>query len=109
MIGLRSVLPHAKLINFEDDGEGIQKADLVINALYEDDEFPQIHAGEEYYICGKTFMFYEPIKIKEQVERVFISFGGADPQNYTDRLLRIVTKPEYTRACQAQCRGTARV
>ena len=96
MIGLRSVLPHAKLINFEDDGEGIQKADLVINALYEDDEFPQIHAGEEYYICGKTFMFYEPIKIKEQVERVFISFGGADPQNYTDRLLRIVTKPEYT-------------
>ena len=40
MIGLRSVLPKAKLINFEDDGEGIQKADLVINALYEDDEFP---------------------------------------------------------------------
>ena len=95
MIGLRSVLPKAKLINFEDDGEGIQKADLVINALYEDDEFPQIHAGEEYYICGKTFMFYEPIKIKDQVERVFISFGGADPQNYTDRLLNIVTKPEY--------------
>jgi len=85
MIGLRSVLPKAKLINFEDDGEGIQKADLVINALYEDDEFPQIHAGEEYYICGKTFMFYEPIKIKDQVERVFISFGGADPQNYTER------------------------
>ena len=95
MIGLRSVLPNAKLINFEDDGEGIQKADLVINALYEDDEFPQIHAGEEYYICGKTFMFYDPIPIKERVERVFISFGGADPQNYSDRLLRMVSKPDY--------------
>ena len=34
MIGLRSVLPKAKLINFEDDGEGILKADLVFNALF---------------------------------------------------------------------------
>ena len=95
MIGLRSVLPHAKIINFEDDGEGIAKADLVINALYEGEEFPQVYAGEEYYICGKTFMFYNPITIKDSVNRVFISFGGADPQNYSDRLLNIVSKPEY--------------
>lgn len=95
MIGLRSVLPDAKIINFEDDGEGIAKADLVINALYEGEEFPQVYAGEEYYICGKTFMFYNPIKIKDKVKRVFISFGGADPQNYSDRLLDIISKKEY--------------
>lgn len=95
MIGLRSVLPNAKLINFEDDGEGVQKADLVFNALYESEDFPQIYAGEQYYICGKTFMFYDPIKIKDKVTRVFISFGGADPQNYSDRLLKIVSKPDY--------------
>lgn len=95
MIGLRSVLPKAKIVNFEDDGEGIIKADLVFNALYHDEEFPQIKAGEKYYICGKTFTYYEPIKIKEKVERVFIAFGGADPQNYSDRLLNIVSKPEY--------------
>ena len=40
-------------------------------------------------------MFYHPIEIKEKVERVFISFGGADPQNYSDRLLKMITKPEY--------------
>jgi len=95
MIGLRSVLPNAKIINFEDDGEGILKADLVFNALYHDEEYPQIKAGEKYYICGKTFMFYEPIKIKEHVERVFIAFGGADPQNYSDRLLNIISKPDF--------------
>lgn len=95
MIGLRSVLPNAKIINFEDDGEGAQKADLVFNALYHDAEVPQMYAGEKFYICGKTFTFYEPIKIKEKVERVFIAFGGADPQNYSDRLLNIVCKPEY--------------
>ena len=96
MIGLRSVLPKAKIVNFEDDGEGQVKADLVFNALYHESDLPQVKAGEQYYISGKTFMFYSPIRIREKVERVFISFGGADPQDYTDRLLRMLAKPEYT-------------
>ena len=40
-------------------------------------------------------MFYEPIKIKEKVHNIFISFGGADPQNYTDRILEIITQEKY--------------
>ena len=95
MIGLRSVLPKAKIVNFEDDGEGILKADLVFNALYHQDDLPQVKAGEKYYISGKTFMFYEPIKIKEKVKKVFISFGGADPQNYSDRFLDMICEDEY--------------
>lgn len=95
MIALRTVLPDAKIINFEDDGEGILKADLVFNALFQENMLPQVKAGEKYYISGKTFMFYEPIRISDHVERVFISFGGADPQNYSDRLLEIVKKEEY--------------
>ena len=95
MIGLKSVLPDAKIINFEDDGEGILKADLVFNALYHENDLPQVKAGEKYYISGKTFMFYEPIKVKEHVKKVFISFGGADPQNYSDRLLRMITNEDY--------------
>lgn len=95
MIGLKTVLPNAKIVNFEDDGEGIIKADLVFNALYQQNTLPQVKSGEKYYISGKTFMFYEPIHIKKHVEKVFISFGGADPQNYSDRLLDIVSKAEY--------------
>lgn len=95
MIGLKSVLPNAKIINFEDDGEGIIKADLVFNALFHDEDLPQVKAGEKYYISGKTFMFYQPIKIREHVKKIFISFGGADPQNYSDRLLNMICKPEY--------------
>ena len=95
MIGLRSVLPNAKLVNFEDDGEGILKADLVFNALYHEGDLPQVKAGEKYYISGKTFMFYNPIRINEVVKKVFISFGGADPQNYSDRLLEIISNDEY--------------
>jgi spore coat polysaccharide biosynthesis predicted glycosyltransferase SpsG len=97
MIGLRRCLPNAKIINFEDDGEGVVKADLVFNALYSDSSLPQIKAGEKYYISSKTFMFYDQIKIKDAVKNVFISFGGADPQNYSDRLLEIISKPEYSK------------
>lgn len=95
MIGLRSVLPNAKIVNFEDDGEGIIKADLVFNALFHDSKYPQVYAGEKYYIAGKTFMFYEPIDIKDKVKRIFVCFGGADPQNYSDRILNMAIKPEY--------------
>lgn len=95
MLGLKSVLPNAKIINFEDDGEGIIKADLVFNALFHENDFPQVRAGEKYYISGKTFMFYNPIRVKEKVKKVFISFGGADPQNYSDRLLKMIAKNEY--------------
>lgn len=94
MIGLRSVVPDAKIVNFEDDGEGALRADLVFNALYHDGDLPHVMAGERYYIAPKAFMFYKPIDIKDRVERVFLSFGGADPQNYTDRLLEIIASHE---------------
>ncbi|MDA3048645.1 cytidylyltransferase domain-containing protein [Campylobacter sp. JMF_08 NE1] len=96
MIGLKSVLPNTKIVNFEDDGEGTIKADLVFNALYCNSDMSQIKAGEIYYICPKLFLFYEPIKIKEKVKNIFISFGGADPQNYADRLLGIISTPNYS-------------
>lgn len=95
MIAVRQALPDAKIINFEDDGEGVYKADLVFNALYQEEQLPQVKAGEKYYISSKIFMFYEPIEIREQVKKVFISFGGADPQNYSDRLLKIVSGEKY--------------
>jgi CMP-N-acetylneuraminic acid synthetase len=95
MIALRQSIPNAKIVNFEDDGEGVYQADLVINALYQSSVLKQMKAGERYYIPSKTFMFYNPITIKKDVETVFISFGGADPQNYTDRLLKLIAGEEY--------------
>lgn len=95
MIALRNCLPHSKIINFEDDGEGIYKADLVFNALYQDMDLPNVKVGSQYYIASKLFTFYKPIKIKEKVTDIFIAFGGADPQNYTDRLLEIIVNEKY--------------
>lgn len=96
MIALRAAMPDAKIVNFEDDGEGAYHADLVFNALFNDNPHSShFHNGEKYFIAAKMFMLYDPIEINEQVKNVFISFGGADPQNYTDRILDIIKAPEY--------------
>ncbi|MZN05853.1 cytidyltransferase, partial [Bifidobacterium pseudocatenulatum] len=76
MIAIKKTLPNAKIVNFEDDGEGIYKADLVFNALYQQSNLSNVKVGEKYYIVSKLFMFYHPIDIKENVRTIFISFGG---------------------------------
>ncbi len=96
MIALRAAMPDAKIVNFEDDGEGAYHADLVFNALFNDNpRNSHFYNGEKYFIAAKMFMLYDPIEIKDEVKNVFISFGGADPQNYTDRILDIIKAPEY--------------
>ncbi len=95
MDGLKKASPSMKIVNFEDDGDGVYKADLVINALYQKSEYAKMLVGERYYIAPRLFMLYKPISIKDEVEKVFISFGDADPQNYTFRLLTIITKKKY--------------
>ena len=92
---LRLALPHAKIINFEDEGTGAVLADLVFNALYEDAASPNVRAGDPYFIASKLFLIYNPIVVRDHVKDIFIGFGGADPQNYTDRLLRIIDHPAY--------------
>lgn len=96
MTGLRAALPeNCKIINFEDDGKGSDLADLIIDALYDFPETQKIKTGEKYYIAPRSFITTKPIEIRKDVKNIFISFGGADPKNYTDRILKIITKPEY--------------
>ena len=96
MIAIKKTLPNAKIVNFEDDGEGIYKAEPEFNALYQQSNLSNVKVGEKYYIVSKLFMFYHPIDIKENVRTIFISFGGADPQNYSDRMLNIISnKKKY--------------
>ena len=89
---LRQGLPQAKIINFEDDGAGADCADLVINALYGEERNDRMCAGERYFIPAKPFMFYGAIDIQDRVKKVLVTFGGADPMAYTDRLLEIAGK-----------------
>lgn len=92
MDSLRALQPNAAFVNFEDDGSGALKANLVINALFEEGNLSNGLYGEDYYIAPKLFLFYEPIVVKDEVKKVFVSFGGSDPMNYSGRILDLIAQ-----------------
>lgn len=93
---LRNIRYGMKIVNFEDLGKGRRKADLVINALYQEAiDSSNIFCGEKYYLAPKMFLMYRPIEIHNKVKNVFVCFGGADPQNYTDKILNIIRDEKF--------------
>ena len=95
MRALREALPRAHIVNFEDEGEGAAYANVVINALYETKGSGNVHYGSKYYILPKLFLIYTPIPIRDSVSNVLVTFGGADPCDYTDQVLEIIEGNEY--------------
>lgn len=94
MKSLREAVPNAKIVNFEDSGSGRFFANATISALYESREENNSFAGEDYYIAPKSFLFLKPIEIQDKVKNVFVCFGGADPQNYTEQVLSVIQEDE---------------
>ncbi len=95
MQDLRRVAPAARIVNFEDEGEGAQLADEVVNALYEHSMHGNVKTGSRYYILPKLFLIFGAISIADKVRSIIITFGGADPQGYTDKLLTLAVMPEF--------------
>jgi len=80
-----------KVINFEDLGAGVRKADLVINAIYPEKEIlPHHYFGHQYFILRDEFLLSEPRTIAKRVSSVLLTFGGVDPNNYTRKVLESI-------------------
>lgn len=82
-----------KVVNFEDGGPGAAFADLVINALLDDNKNqPNICCGPDYFCLRTEFLDVTKRDFRTQVENVLITFGGVDTQDRTNRILQIVGK-----------------
>ena len=92
---VREALGTAIIVNFEDDGAGATLADVVINALFENSALPNAATGHAYFIASKLFLMHDPIAIKPHVRHVLVTFGGADPNGYTEQLLDLATLPAF--------------
>jgi len=79
------------VVNFEDLGEGAKSADLVINALYDRKNFlDNHHWGKDYYILRKEFHQIPQKRNNKEVNNILITFGGTDPNNYTEKVLHVI-------------------
>lgn len=83
----------AKIINFEDMGEGRRLADAVINALYEKkEEEANIYWGDKYYLIRDEFLLESPRSFREKVQEILVIFGGTDPNDLTEKTVRAFMK-----------------
>ena len=84
------------VVNFEDLGVGTAYADIVFDALYEHDlNEPNIFTGHKYYILKDEFYFQVPKTINNDVNNVLITFGGTDPNNFTEKVLDSILSTNY--------------
>lgn len=76
------------VVNFEDLGDGARLADLVINAIYPEDEIlPNHYFGHRYFCARAEFLMTPPHETQDRVARVLVTFGGTDPNDLTSRVL----------------------
>lgn len=91
---------NVRVINFEDLGTGAEFADAVINDLYEKkNELKNHYWGSEYYCIRDEFLLSNQVEFKEKVSDVLILFGGTDPLNLTERLIKIIDEMECEEIC----------
>ncbi|MBQ6512771.1 cytidylyltransferase domain-containing protein [Methanobrevibacter sp.] len=84
------------VVNFEDLGTGTEFADVVFDALYEHDlSENHIFTGHKYYVLKDEFYFQPKKIITQNVENILITFGGTDPNNFTERVINAITKTSY--------------
>ena len=84
----------ARIVNFEDMGKGAHLADVVINALYENNarRSGNVKEGSDYYFIRDEFLEQKPKKFSEECKNIMIIFGGADPADLTGKLYRVCQK-----------------
>lgn len=81
-----------KTINFEDLGSGATVADKTINELYDE---PIINSknilwGHKYSFLRDEFNGAKINQFQDKVSKLLITFGGSDPNNYTQRTLDLI-------------------
>lgn len=84
----------AKVVTFEDMGDGALEADFLISDLYENPAVPRDKqlSGVNYAILSPAFENMRPReKINKTVEHILVLFGGSDPANLAEKSLKALS------------------
>lgn len=92
---VKKMNPGIKIINFDDVGEGSHLADYVLNPFLEGTDTDNMKFGSPFFILNNIYTLLDPIVIQDRVNNVFVCFGGADPANYTEQIVKILLKEKY--------------
>ena len=81
-----------KIINFEDYGKGANEADLIINSFYDNKVLngEKVKHGLKYTLLSPKLDKHKPAELIDPPKKIILSFGGSDPSNITERVIRIL-------------------
>jgi spore coat polysaccharide biosynthesis predicted glycosyltransferase SpsG len=89
---------NSMIVNFEDLGIGKKYADLVFNPIYYSKKNIKNHYyGEKYACVREEFRNPDRNKIRKNVKKVVITFGGTDPTNKTNQILKIINNSSLSK------------
>ncbi len=84
------------VVNFEDLGTGTEVADVIFDALYEHEVGEKnVFTGHKYYILKDEFYFQPQKIISGAVNNILITFGGSDPNNFTEKVIDSILSTNY--------------
>lgn len=80
-----------RLVNFEDEGEGAELADLVVNAVYDASRSTDTRlCGPDWFCLRDEFVTARQNVFREEVKTVLVTFGGTDQRDFSRRTLDVI-------------------
>lgn len=88
-----------KTVYIDDLAQEHQYADIVINhspsllpSAYQKEDYTKLALGTNYALLRPAFLEHSKSKRKiAQIQDVFLCFGGADPSNFTGKLIQVLS------------------
>ena len=79
----------AKVVNFEDLGEGARIANLTFNELYDEPQYAESNTlwGHEYFFVRDEFSDAKPREFQKEISGILLAFGGIDQHDLTRKVL----------------------
>ena len=79
------------LVNFEDLGEGRKYADLIFNPIFSTKtKLSNEYYGSKFACVRDEFRIFERSKIRKKIEKISITLGGVDNNNFTYKIIQII-------------------
>ena len=96
---IRESGPNAKIVTFENEGEGALLCDLGVYDLTEPPSKapPLLIVGPEKAILGAPFELYRSLAdVSERPQHLLLTFGGTDPAGLTEKTLNALNAIRFT-------------
>ena len=81
---------NAFIVNFEDRGPGRKFANMVFNPIFHGKTNRNEYFGHRYVCLREEFQFWTKKRIRKKTQKALITFGGTDPTNKTEFILKII-------------------